>query len=248
LYAFCANDSIDLFDYLGFTWDLQRKGGNRAHGKPGNGDTVADLARTIRLDEADYRIWLKPVGPTRLPGSATEPITTCSEFTVPNTVFVDIGPRFSSSDPISLKVLREVSLTFTFLNSVAQQTGDLYASHGFNVVRTQPATASDMQSHLESQDIHAYVFAGHGSDGALNTTENAALFPRRYTQYGIQLMSLLACGSALDYYGENINSYPKNVARRGLFYGSMNNYTALLALTVLPVDFVWLQIPGWNEP
>ena len=131
---------------------------------------------------------------------------------------------------------------------MAQRTGDLYENHGFNVERTKPATAGEMRQHLESGDIHAYVYVGHGANGALNSTEDYALFPGRYTQYGIQYMGLLACGSALDYYGNGPNQYVKNVARRGLFFGSINNYTALFALIIVPEEFIWISIKGWNEP
>ncbi len=107
------------------------------------GDTVEDLAKLIRFDNKDYRKWLKPVGPSRMPGSATEPITGCAEFTIPNTVFVDIGPRIR--DPWYLRYVDKINATFTFLSAMARGTGDLYESKGFNVVPTEQATGTDIR-------------------------------------------------------------------------------------------------------
>lgn len=244
LYIFSGNDPVDFFDVLGLAWKVERKGRDRARAKPESGDTVEDLAKLIRFDNKDYRKWLKPVGPSRMPGSATEPITGCAEFTIPNTVFVDIGPRIR--DPWYLRYVDKINATFTFLSAMARGTGDLYESKGFNVVRTEQATGTDIRNHLGSPNIHAYVFAGHGGNGAINSTEDDAVFPGRYTQYGIQYMGLLACGSALDNSGEGMNNYPSNVARRGMFFGSVNNYTALLAIMLGVDEYVFIWTPGTN--
>jgi len=244
LYNFCGNDGIRCFDFLGLVWKVERKGRERAIAIPQNGDTVSDLAKIIHLDDKDFQKWLKPVGPSVVPGSATESIRTCAQFTVPNTVFVDIGYRITS--PWYLRYVDRINGTFTFLTAMAQATGNLYEQRGFNVVRTKPASGTDIRNHLSSLNIYAYVFAGHGSSGAIDSTEDDAVFPQRYTEYGIQYMGLLACGSAIDSTGENMNVYPSNVARRGLFQGSINNYTALLAIMTGFGDLVWVSTAGTN--
>jgi RHS repeat-associated protein len=245
LYAFCGNDSVNAFDVLGLTWKVERKGNDRASAKPQTGDTVSDLAKLIHFDDKDFKKWLKPVGPSSLPHSATDRLAGCLQFTVPNTVFIDIGPRIGGDNALYVQWADKINLTFTFLRSLAEKTGNVAARNGFRVIRTEPATGAQMRSHLSSPNISLYAFAGHGSAGAVNSTEDDALFPDRYTNYGISFMALLSCGSALNSTGA-INSYPSNVSTRGTFYGSKNNYTALLAIILGTSDFVWVSLPGTN--
>ena len=243
LYGFVDNNPLNLNDFLGL-WKIERKGLDRALAKSETGDTVSDLARIIGFDDKDYKKWLKSIGGSQIPSSLTEPIAGCTVFTIPNTVFVDVGLRINS--PWYLQCYDQINLTFIYLKQLARKTGNTYTQNGFKVVYTEPVTGANIKNHLESENIHAYVFAGHGSNGGLNTTEDDAVFPGRYTQYGIQYMGLLSCGSALNPSGQGINNYPSNVARRGIFFGSINNYTALLAIIIKGEDFLFIQTQGTN--
>jgi len=243
LYEFVNNNPLNLNDFLGL-WKIERKGLERALAKSETGDTVSDLARIIGFDDKDYKKWLKSIGGSQILSSVTEPIAGCTVFTIPNTVFVDVGLRINS--PWYLQCYDQINLTFIYLKQLARKTGNTYTQNGFKVVYTEPVTGANIKNHLESENIHAYVFAGHGSNGGLNTTEDDAVFPGRYTQYGIQYMGLLSCGSALNPSGQGINNYPSNVARRGIFFGSINNYTALLAIIIKGEDFLFIQTQGTN--
>ena len=181
-------------------------------------DRHYELAK-LHLDTKDYTKWAQTSDATPVPSKT---------YSIPNTVFVDIGPRYHGDEPWYVRLAFKVSLTQTYLSAMARRTGDLYEQRGFKVVQTKNASGSTILSHLGSSDIYAYVFAGHGATGAINSTEDDAVFPGRYTQYGIQYMGVLACGSALADPSGRINSYPSNVAARGRFFGSTSNYTAIL--------------------
>jgi hypothetical protein len=43
-----------------------------------------------------------------------------------------------------------------------------------------------------------------------------------------------------------MNSYPKNVARRGKFFGSISNYIALLAIATGAGDLIFIWTSGKN--
>jgi RHS repeat-associated protein len=240
LYGFCGNNPSDCFDVLGLEWKVKRNS-NNARGiawATSDSDTFDALATKIHLDTKDYKTWAQTTDPKP---------SACKIYGIPNTVFIDIGPRYRNDQPWYVRWSFKISLTQTFLRQLAERSGDLYEQNGFKVVRTESASGTDIRNHLGSPDIYAYFFAGHGGDGAINSTEDDAVFPGRYTRYGIQFMGLLACGSALDNTGTTMNIYPSNVARRGVFYGSIDNYTAILAIIIGAGDFIWISTPGTNE-
>jgi len=138
-YVFNGNNSIDYYDFLGLAWKIERTGRDRAHAKPEKGDTVADLAKIIGFDDKDYRKWLKPVGPSRVPSSATATITGCSQFSIPNTVFIEFGKIFRLLDGWG-----PIPKWRTSLNALAQS----YRGDGFNVVLTDPSDPATARQHL----------------------------------------------------------------------------------------------------
>jgi len=235
LFLFCGNDPADAVDPLGLLWVLHRDSseGRAKAWATSEADTFDALAELINLDTKDYRKWVDP------PDLKPE---VCKKYSIPNTVYVDIGPRSQQQSWLQVQA-DKISITFIFLRSLAIGTGKLYEENGFKVIKTEPVTAHAIRSHLESSHIYAYVYAGHGANGGINTTEDYSLYPGRYTQYGIRRMVLLACGSAIPLNGK---TYTGNVAQRGSFYGSRNNYTALIAIAAGLSDYIWVDLPGTN--
>src|SRR5438105_808011 len=87
LSRYVGNSPTDRVDPSGLAWTVLRQGLDRAVAKAGaNTDTVADLARDIKLDANEYRKWLKGHFGTRLPATENAGSLAGCTFTVPNTI------------------------------------------------------------------------------------------------------------------------------------------------------------------
>jgi hypothetical protein len=165
-----------------------------------------------------------------MPPSASAPINGCSEFTIPNTLYQYFG-TYDWADylfgpiPSWREALKNMAAT--------------YKNLGYNVVVTDPSTAATARSHLTSEDVYIWQYAGHGGGtGQLNFTVNDTLVPSRLTQYGIAFLDAYACDSAIEIpyppqlagvMGYVWSAWKKNVSTRGLFngiYGAVNGCQA----------------------
>jgi len=222
LNVFCGNDCVNYHDVLGLAWTVLRTGGNRAHAKPEAGDTVQGLAIALSLNPSEYRSWLKPVGPTRIPSSPTEAITSCAEFTVPNTVYVDLG-NWNWAD-YSTAILT-LTLNDTFVQKYQEKVeawgNMLRDQYKLNLVVTKNVTGDQIRSHLKDSSIYMYLYAGHGSgNGVLNGDRGTTAW--KYTNYGIAFMGLWACESAQwtgNKHNFTLNAWQWNVSPNGTFLG-----------------------------
>ena len=236
LYVFNRSDGINHQDLLGLTWKIERKGRERAHAMPESGDTVSDLARIIGFDDKDFHKWLKVVGPSRMPSSAMEPISSCSQFTISNTVFIEFGKMFKTLDRFGPIPAWRLNLT-----DLAQS----YRADGFNVVLTDPSSPDAARRHLQSPNIHGFAYAGHGGGNAGRDVGllvfqggegNTSLDGRRFTKFGINFLYAYACSSAnrnpnnqrmQRALGYALSPWERNVAARGVFkgiWGEVNGY------------------------
>jgi RHS repeat-associated protein len=193
LYGFCGNDAVDFYDVLGLVWTVDRQWGNRATATPQNGDTVAGLAAKISLNADEFTKWLKPVGPTAMPSSPNTPITSCSQFTVPNTAYIDqpdlgggIGGAF----------------LYAAVTPLALGAAPTLLNHGVNVIydHGSQVNANVITGHMAHDNLWMYFYFGHGNgSGGLVSADDVNPFwnvnPAKFTQYGIAYMSLIGCGT-----------------------------------------------------
>ena len=222
LYIFCGNDGINFSDMFGLVWAVNRDGRPRAHARPNGGDTVADLAKLIGFDDKDYGAWLVPVGPTRMPASATEPIKGCAEFSIPNHIFIDIGAPKDIYDKLPDSL-------FAVHKALVLQAASRWRARGFEVDNIEPASSGTIEGHLRDADLYGYIFAGHGRGFGGIGDLNTPVFPDRYTHHGIAFMELYACWS-LETFGARYSNQPFfrynqwewNVARRGWLIGYLD--------------------------
>ena len=242
LYGFVGNKAIDLSDILGQEWIIDRKGKSRAVAKAtSDSDTWDDLAIVAGLDRKDYRQWVQPK-----PGINDGP-STCTNYTVPNTVFIDTGleGKLDKLSPIMYQFAREASINMV-----------VYSSLGYKVIPNTSVTDSQIEEHLTSRDIQEYFFFGHGDaggSGAINTGGPRIYWvePSRWTLYGIHAMHLYAClslatpprdGGIANY---QITPWERNVATRGYLSGftfSINGFHWMLH-----ADNNMVSLPGTNN-
>jgi hypothetical protein len=219
------NDSINRVDFLGL-WQLHRsKRLKRATAIPDDGDTIASLALKLNLNPSQYKKWLKTIGPTKMPTSSQEPIKSCSQFSIPNTVFIDFGKKDWLLDSGLIDSVLEV--VFDMLEN---ETKPSLEAEDFHVELSRNVTASTILGHLADQSIYKYYYAGHGAaenNGVINVVPEAeGVTPGQYTQYGISLMYLASCGSAagglpalIRKGAYSLNQWQWNVSPTGIFMG-----------------------------
>ena len=211
VYCFLGNNVVSKIDLYGMMWSIQRNGSPRATATPSTEyDTWDDLAVAVGLDTRDYKRWVQPADPKPL---------RCKKYSVPNTVFIDLGAKtWLDVGPFNIITL-------------LRQEADWYKQHlsaeGYFVVVTKKPRGSDIMDHLSSKNIQMYYYFGHGwNGGKINTggyggTEWVA--PARYTIYGISKMRLFACNSMDPVAGEAgryvHTPWERNVAIRGTVGG-----------------------------
>jgi RHS repeat-associated protein len=235
LYAFVSNDAITRQDYLGLWTDPDRHGEATAEVTAECGDTVASLAYKLHLSAADYFCWLKLVS-GEMPNSEYDTVKPGSEFTIPNTVYLNYGQNSPGIDPFNLDIV-------TRFQSFLSQQGNRYAAQGFKIVTRTVPTEATMKQDLSGDDIYAFGYAGHGVQNGLAATSNSTLWPEQYTQYGIAWMLLMAC-ETMDSnvspklhaaYGVTVNLWQANVSQSGVVIGWQGSPSTLNPNTLVIV-------------
>jgi RHS repeat-associated protein len=240
LYDFIQNNAINAIDMLGM-WQILRASQNRlADAYPDSGDTIRSLASQIHLSTTGWRTWLG--GASDVPNlNLDTPLAPCLSFTVPNTIYVDLGV------PLEGESMHWVYHFFDFFN-LNRRAAQLEARFmgfaaplmGLHTETKIDATGSDIWKHLHSTDIYAYVFAGHGANGDIDTPIVDDESPGDYTQYGIAGMMLISCQSAG---GAGLAEWPNNVATTGHFWG----YTGNVYLWTIFTDSGLVKVPGTQQ-
>ena len=99
LYTMCANEVTDFVDSLGLWIVYRDPNKSRAVAMPQMGDTFDGLAAIVKLDVSDIGQWLQrgegANAQSIMPGGLP---SVCTIYTVPNTVYVDIGYRIQPPD------------------------------------------------------------------------------------------------------------------------------------------------------
>jgi RHS repeat-associated protein len=243
LYGFVGNNSVLNVDWLGLEWTIQRDPGEpRATAIPGEGDTIRDLAKQLRLSTRMWQIWLECQ--TCFPGLGLDTkLSTCARFSVPNTVFIDVGYRFQPPDRWWdmgwwLLSLYDHTLNPNFWDAefAALTAAAPLGAMGYHVEWMVGASAADIRAHLRSRNITGYIFGGHGAGGDINTPQKDDYVQAgAYTLYGISFMWLIACDTAVP---EALKRWPANVAESGTFIG----YTG--RINILNRDDLRKPVPG----
>ena len=236
-YQFVMSNPVGATDPGGDVWKIVRDGGPRATVTGQKGDSVATLLTTvdnhghlIRLSASEYKLWLKPEGGGALPMGATEKLKCDQKFSIPNTVFVDRGAganHFNYVNPYDL---------LTHLIGVTWGSWALaWSLGGFHVVVDGfwSTTAALIKQQLESKNIYALDYIGHGDEtnhGTLAPDAGGLLAPGAYTTYGIAELKLYSCWSASAQKGpagQPPASWRANVSVNGWFTGWSGEITAL---------------------
>ncbi len=238
-YQYMGSDPVGNVDPSGEQWKIVRDGKPRAEISGQKGDTVASLLTTkdnhgnlVLLSENQYKLWLKPESGGILPATATTPLRCDEKFSIPNTAFVDRGAganNFNYANPLAL-LTHLIGITWVSW-AVAWRLG------GFRVVVDGfwSTTAALIRRQLESKNIYALDYIGHGDEtnhGTLAPDAGGLLAPATYTTYGIAELKLYSCWSASAKKGPAGQSpalgiWRTDVSVNGWFTGWSGEITAL---------------------
>jgi RHS repeat-associated protein len=150
--GFVGNDPINFFDLNGLSWRIDRTGKDRATAVSDCGDTIADLALQIGLDENEFRYWLQVADGMDMPRSAEIPLGTQRRFTIPNKVLIVIGR--------SLR--RDVHyLLFARAAELAQSALELgFSAEYLDFQENEDYDKATIIGHR--RDMHGFMLMGHG--------------------------------------------------------------------------------------
>jgi RHS repeat-associated protein len=222
LYAFAGNDALDHADDFGL-WRIKASSSDRrAVAWPKYGDTVRSLAKLRRLSTYGWQKWLQ--GPAVPFIGLDTPLVCFARFTIPNTVYVDIGthiPKPTSrniGEWMAYWIDGHINLNFLSTELDALLGGGVMSLMKYDVEITHDATGTDLMNHLSSTDIAGFMFAGHSDGSFLDSTDrnNALYMTPAWTKYGIALMWNVGCDTA-----DNgvINNWRQNVSTTGQYIG-----------------------------
>ena len=232
LYAACNNNLVAFYDALGEKWVITRDNKPFATARAtSSSDTFQDLARMIRLDVKDYKIWAHTAD--------ANPVK-CKEYSIPNTIYYHLGsPGITGRWPLSI---------IRIWTSNNRSAADKYARQGFRVVTEETVTSSTIINALGADGIYRYTFTGHGDGfGGINAHPNYSnlVKPARFTRYGINSLVLQGCGTAIsgiDKTGKT-SAWRDNVASVGVFVG----YGYESQVNLLNESFLWIAREGTNH-
>jgi hypothetical protein len=152
LYLFAGNQPISFIDPTGLEWKIRRYWGDRALATSECGDTLADLAKRVGLDENEYALWLRAEDGGSMTLSPTQPLEGGRVFSIPNRVLFVTGGSLNwlSYDLLLLRV--------PALAEAAREYG--YSVHYMDY-QVQPYTKAEILA--QRANLHGMMFFGHGS-------------------------------------------------------------------------------------
>ncbi|MBQ7590292.1 MAG: RHS repeat protein [Verrucomicrobia bacterium] len=228
LYGFVNNDPVNGHDMLGL-WKIERKRREFAIARAEQGDTFDNLGQLLHLDTEDYKAWAHTDDNYPRPGCM---------YKIPNTIFIEFGKKFKMIDIFG--PIPPWQRDF-------KKKGKMWKEEGFKVVLTNPSNPELAKSHLKSEYIYGFVYAGHGGGEASNgkssyeivfkeaetSDEVVSLAANRYTLYGISFLYAYGCGLASRFpvdpkhikLGFLHSEWEYNVAKRGYFEGTWGDVT-----------------------
>ena len=232
-YQFVNSSPEANVDAQGTKWTIKRDGKASALVTGQKGDTVASLLATkdnhgnlILLDASQYKKWLRPVGGSRLPATATSPLKCGEKFTIPNTAYVDLEVT-----------LRTATTLYPTLVGIALAWRVEWSGEGLDVRVPGLVGGAALRSELSSPDVYKFGFIGHGDvmgrgnliPGSANSHE---VFPGTYTEFGIASLRLYACYSAWPakkgpLVPSPVEAWDSNVSKRGWLTGWSGEFNNL---------------------
>ena len=237
LYLFSANAPVAYYDVLGCKWEIMRGGDVFASAIATSGsDIFQDLADIIKLDVSDYKLW----------AHTTDSFPdTCKKYKIPNLIVYDNGTR---------KIIDNFPFNIISVwQGQNESRARLDQAAGYMVQFRTNVSSDQIASSLATDGLYRYTFSGHG-DGGTGINSYPDPFDTvdpvtRYTRYGINRLTLQACGSgSIDTLGENRqkglvrrNNWECNVARAGYFVGYDGS------VNLLNEVFQWVILPGTNN-
>jgi RHS repeat-associated protein len=220
LYGFVGNDAVDQADAFGLWKILAFPSDRRATAWADPGDTIRSLANLRKLSTFGWQVWLG--GADSTVGLDT-PLSGCEYFTVPNTVYVDIGTHITKptnrniSDWVIYWIDKHINLNFLDSELAALLAGTAARTIDYHVEIKHDATGTDIKDHLSSTDIAGFIFAGHSDGKFLDSADaNAVYMNPAWTKYGIALMWNIGCDTA-D--AGVIRNWQQNVSTTGTYIG-----------------------------
>ena len=233
LYGYVNSSPVGSVDAEGTKWTITRDGKARATVSGQTGDTVVSLLATkdnhgnlILLDASQYKKWLRPVGGSRLPATATSPLKCDEKFTIPNTAYVDLEVT-----------LRTATTLYPTLVGIALAWRVEWSGEGLDVRVPGLVGGAALRSELSSPDVYKFGFIGHGDvmgrgnliPGSANSHE---VFPGTYTEFGIASLRLYACYSAWPakkgpLVPSPVEAWDSNVSKRGWLTGWSGEFNNL---------------------
>jgi hypothetical protein len=210
LYQYVRSQPAGSIDPSGLKWKITRKTNQAtALATPQWGDTFADLARDLKLNEREILKWLtwsctripaftvpeSGYADVRINGSILE----CCEFRVPNVALYHLGDSYdwNGMGPLSSPI-------FKHFKAIQEASAKADEAQGYKVEIVTGANNATITGALAARtspnykDLHKYYFYGHGSkasDGIINAENDQGVIPDKYTNYGLAEMQLHACGS-----------------------------------------------------
>jgi hypothetical protein len=165
-----------------------------------------------------------------MPASENTPITSCSQFTIPNTAYVD-RPYLGG---VGYWVMT------AYASAIARHQRDIWQQEGLYVVYTSGDAVNEgsIKAHLTDDHLYKYFYLGHGLLGSMASANSGPFWfvPwGQYTQYGIARMWLLGCGMF-----DQHQTWQKNVAKGGSLIISTDDHLSTLNLLLLDIE----DLPG----
>jgi hypothetical protein len=133
------------------TWEIHRSGQQWAQATGGRYDTINQLAKSIRLDSAEFTSWLKVTDNGGLPAAAGQMLGSVRTFSVPNTMVIAIGKLNAAA--------------MIFAADAAMKIANAAQADGLNAVvymEDVTPTSATVLNAFSDPDVWGYAFLGHG--------------------------------------------------------------------------------------
>ena len=189
LHGFVGNDGINGADSLGlWHWKNGKRDGHpRATVVPDkNCDSYSDLAALVKLDQTEVKQWLESWKPN-------SQVTPCDEFTVPNTVYVNL------LTPMSFHLE-------WFWWPYSRGEINKFTSQGYFALFNENVDSRTVLNQLSAPDIFGFENIADGDlnePGTLQTTDNFGLRPniKSVLHYKLGGLKMIECfGGVLPWY------------------------------------------------
>jgi len=250
-YSYCRQSPTVCSDPLGL-WLIKRDSNKyRAVAEAEKGDTIDGLARKIKLETSEFKLWMKLTKPlittigdegfrvvslSLLTASAR--ICPGEKVTIPNRVVVVYGQHQNWLDLVSW--ITSYRTMIRMANGFENQSRAM----NYRVVVMHGPTAKEVESQLGKDDLYNFIFAGHGVLGSITLRDRPSyeyLISGKYVHHRLFFFALFSCQTAEPYGVQSrfdpattggrtdVSAWERNVSSRGWFVGYSGNVTLVTA-------------------